>query len=405
MARAVEDPEARRAFNASFSRERYDGFLRDLDTRLAVPTDFRVAETPLFLSGEFTRELAAAAREILDLLRTPGFTRHAGSALPPGMDVPAGDGHPAMLQIDFGITRNETGEFIPQLIELQGFPSLYCFQTYFETVLRDHFDVPPGLTAYFNGLSSDDYLRELRTVLIADADPAETVLLEIHPEEQKTRIDFAATEKLLGIRTVCVTKVRKRGNRLFYDRDGKETVIRRIYNRVVFDELAGKNPAMEFSFRDALDVTWVPHPSWYYRISKHTLPFLKSRYAPPCTLLADIDEAPEDLPDYVLKPLFSFAGGGVIVDVTKQDLSKVADPAAWILQKKVRYAPFIPTEDVPSKAEIRLMFLWAGEPLLVTNLVRMSKGKMMGVDFNKNRTWVGSSIAFVPLAASGPPLL
>jgi hypothetical protein len=396
MARQVEDPAIRSAFNASFSRAKYDAFVRDLDSRLSAPTDFRVAETPLFLSEEFTRELAGAAREILDLLVTPGFSDYARSALPPGISFPGVDAHPAMLQIDFGIAQNEAGEFVPQLIELQGFPSLYCFQAYFDLVLRDHFDIPSGYSALFSSLSPDDYLQKLRDVIIADADRAGTVLLEIHPEVQKTRIDFAATEKMLGIRTVCVTKIRRRGRNLFYDRDGKETPIRRIYNRVVFDELTRKKPAMDFSFHDDLDVTWVPHPAWYYRISKHTLPFLKNRHVPPCTLLQDLDRVPDELSSYVLKPLFSYAGGGVIVDVTKQDLLNVTDPSGWILQKKVRYAPFVPTEDEPSKAEIRLMFLWTDRPLLVNNLVRMSKGKMMGVDYNKNRTWVGSSIAFAP---------
>lgn len=396
MARTVEDTEIRQAFNAAFSRARYDAFLRDLDTRLAYPTDFRVAETPLFLSEAFTRELVAAAADIIDLLRTPEFSRHAATAMPPGTSFPAPDAHPAMLQIDFGIAQNDAGEFVPQLIELQGFPSLYCFQAYFESVLRDHFDIPSGLAAFFNGCSPENYLQELRNVIIADADPVETILLEIHPEGQKTRIDFAATEKALDVRTVCVTRIRKRGRNLFYDRDGRETMIRRIYNRVVFDELARKKPLMDFSFQDALDVTWVPHPSWYYRISKHTLPFLINRHVPHCTLVSEMGRLPEDLSLYVLKPLYSFAGGGVIVDVTEQDLRNVTDPAGWILQKKVRYAPFVPTEDEPSKAEIRLMFLWTDRPRLVTNLVRMSKGKMMGVDFNKNRTWVGSSIAFVP---------
>ena len=396
MARTVEDPEIRGAFNAAFTRAGYDAFLRDLDTRLRFPTDFRVAETPLFLSEAFARELVAAATDILGLLQSPGFSRHAAGALPPGISFPDPDAHPSMIQIDFGIAQDEAGEFVPQLIELQGFPSLYCFQAYFESVLRDHFAVPDGMTAYFNGCSPETYMQELRDVIVADADPAETILLEIEPERQKTRIDFAATEKALGIRAVCVTRVRKRGRGLFYDRDGRETRIRRIYNRVVFDELERKNPAMEFSFHDALDVTWVPHPSWYYRISKHSLPFLDSRHVPHCMLVSRMPRVPGDLSHYVLKPLYSFAGGGVIVDVTEQDMRKITDPDAWILQKKVRYAPFVPTEDEPSKAEIRMMVLWTDRPRLVTNLVRMSKGKMMGVDFNKNRTWVGSSIAFVP---------
>ena len=399
MAATVENADIRSAFTASFSRDRYDRFLHDLDTRLGVPTAFRVSETPLFLSREFTEELATAAGEIVHLLRSPDFVRHAGSALPPGTSFPRQDAHPVMLQIDFGITQDDEGAYRPQLIELQGFPSLYCYQAYYEDVLREHFEIPSGLSTYFNGLSRAAYLRNLKEIVVGDNDPSEAVLLEIHPEEQKTRIDFAATEKLLGVRTVCITKIRRKGRDLYYDRDGRETRIRRVYNRVVFDEPNRKKPAVEFSFQDDLDVTWVPHPSWYYRISKHTLPFLRSTYVPSCMLLSDVDRIPKDLSEYVLKPLFSFAGGGVVMDVTEGDIMNVTDRSVWILQKKVRYAPFVPTEDEPSKAEIRLMYLWNNEPLLATNLVRMSKGRMMGVDFNKDRTWVGSSAAFAPSIA------
>jgi hypothetical protein len=396
MPRTVEHEEARRQFNAAFDRNNYEKFLRDLDSRLKYPTDFRVSETPLFLSESFSRELVKATEEILALLRQDGFIRYARNAMPPGVLFPREDPHPTLLQIDFGITRDEQGEFVPRLIELQGFPSLYCFQTFFHNVLSDHFPLPPGFSPYFSGLSGAAYVKKLHEVVVGDADPEETILLEIQPEQQKTRIDFAATEALLGVKTVSVTEVRKQGRALSYIRNGRETRIRRIYNRVVFDELSRKKPAMEFSFADELDITWVPHPSWYYRLSKHTLPYLKSRYVPESTLLSALDRVPEDLAHYVLKPLYSFAGGGVIVDVSEQDLRNVTDPSAWILQRKVDYAAFVPTEDEPSKAEIRVMILWKDTPLLATNLVRMSKGKMMGVDFNKDRTWVGSSIAYLP---------
>lgn len=396
MAREVENTHARASFNASFTRARYERFLFDLNSRLHHPTDFRVSETPLFLAESFMRELAEAAREIAGLLTTDAFRSYREAAIPPGKTSPLEDAHPQLLQLDFAVARGEDGNFVPLLIELQGFPSLYCYQPYFDEVLRDHFDVPAGLSAYLGGFSRADYLRELGSIIVGDGDPRETILLEIEPGLQKTRIDFAATERLLGVKAVCVSAVRRKGRQLFYSENGRSVRIKRIYNRVVFDELEKKKPAMEFSFQDDLDVVWIPHPNWYYRISKHTLPFLKSRYVPSCTLLSALEELPEDLSDYVLKPLYSFAGGGVLVEPTNRDLESVKDPASWVLQRKVSYAPFVPTEDEPAKAEIRLMCLWKKEPLPSTNLVRMSKGKMMGVDFNKDRTWVGSSIAYCP---------
>jgi hypothetical protein len=175
--------------------------------------------------------------------------------------------------------------------------------------------------------------------------------------------------------------------------------IRRIYNRVIIDEFARKEARANFDFRDELDVEWVGHPNWYFRMSKFSLPFLKHRTVPRAWFLDQLSEYPEDLDKFVLKPLFSFAGSGVKVSVTREDLDAVpaSERSDYLLQEKVNYAPVIETPDEPSKVEIRLMFVWpagAAEPVAVTTLTRLSKGAMMGVDFNKNKTWVGSSCGF-----------
>jgi hypothetical protein len=223
------------------------------------------------------------------------------------------------------------------------------------------------------------------------------VLLDIQPEKQKTRVDFAATETFLGIRPVCVTEIKKRGRQLFYDRDGRDVPIERIYNRVIFDELSQRHDLnLQFRFQDDLDVTWVGHPNWYFRISKHSMPFLKTEYTSP-TFFVDEFPSDENIKDYVLKPLYSFAGHGVDMEPTREKIAGLKNPHEWILQKKVEYAAFVPTIDGhKSKAEIRMMFVWPDQdrdPTLVNNLVRMSQGKMMGVDFNIDKTWVGASIA------------
>ncbi|HEV2354017.1 MAG TPA: hypothetical protein VGR89_07230, partial [Puia sp.] len=120
-------------------------------------------------------------------------------------------------------------------------------------------------------------------------------------------------------------------------------------------------------------------------------------YAPEAYFLNELKQPPGDLHNYVLKPLFSFAGQGVIIDPEISDLD-VKDPGNWILQRKVKYADLIPTPDVPAKAEIRMLYLWpdhASRPTLAINLARLSKGKMIGVNFNRDREWVGGSVAFV----------
>jgi len=390
------DPELRSRFNADFTPDKYEALLRCVNETEKWPADFRVSETPIFLTTAFTQELTDAATTIVDRVRTPEFARHAGDAIPEGLEVPNETAHPNFFVVDFGIC-DVNGRLTPRLIELQAFPSLYAFQLFFLGCLRKSFPaVPRNWTSSFGGLKDEAYIELLRSVMVGDSNPENVILLEIEPEKQKTRIDFACTETLLGVRSVCLTKVRKRGLQLFYDRDGHEVRIERIYNRVIFDELIRRpdlNPP--FRFQDELDVKWVGHPNWYFRISKHSLPFLKTKHTAPA-FFADQFPDGESLDDYVLKPLYSFAGLGVDMEPTREKLHALKKPHEWILQKKVTYAEFVPTVDGrKSKAEIRMMFIWpdGGEPVLVNNLVRMSQGKMMGVDFNKEKTWVGSNIA------------
>jgi hypothetical protein len=390
-------PEIRRAYNAEFTPERYAGLLRDLEAGGGGSADFRISETPIFLSEALTRELVTASTEILEAVTSEAYLKEAGRAVPPQLFVPGEEGHTVFLQIDFALVRGENGELTPRLIELQGFPSLYGFQWLLERSFRANFPaIPTEWTPYFGGLSSETYPDVLREVIVADCDPENVVLLEIEPEKQKTRIDFHVTEKLLGIRTVCATKVIERGGRLFYPEGGREVPIARVYNRVIFDEVERKGLDLSHIFARKLDVTWVGHPNWYLKISKFSLPFIHSRYCPPTWFVSDLQELPADLENYVLKPLFSFAGLGVEIGPSPERLRSLPNPQDFILQRKVDYAPAIETPDDPAKAEVRMMFVWKDRPRLVNNLVRLSKGTMMGVDFNKDRTWIGASLAYHP---------
>ena len=387
----------REKFNADFTPEKYAALLRCVNETEKWPADFRISETPIFLTREFHDELVAAAKEIVGQTRTPEFARHAATAIPPGLEVPNETAHPAFLVVDFGICAAQN-RLVPRLIELQAFPSLYGFQLLTLGCMRKAFPaIPRHWTSAFGDMQDDDYLKLLRKTILQDSKPKNVILLEIEPAKQKTRIDFACTETLLGISPVSLTDITKRGRKLFYQRNGREVAIERIYNRVIFDELL-RRPELKlpFSFQEELDVLWVSHPNWYFRISKHSLPFLKSPYASRA-FFADEFPAGESLDSFVLKPLYSFAGLGVDMEPTREKLAALSKPREWILQEKVQYAEFVPTPDKSkSKAELRMMFIWPDDepdPILVNNLVRMSQGKMMGVDFNKDKTWVGSSIA------------
>src|SRR6266550_9624498 len=387
----------RSKFNADFTSEKYAALLRCVNETEKWPADFRISETPIFLTREFTDEVTRAAYALVDQTRTSEFERHTENAIPEGLEVPNESAHPNFLVIDFGICA-EGDRLIPRLIELQAFPSLFGFQLLLLHCIRKAYPaIPQNWTSSFGGIKDEAYIELLRRTIVADSDPENVVLLEIEPEKQKTRIDFAATETLLHISPVCVTKIKKRGRQLFYDRDGREIRIERIYNRVIFDELSQRHDLnLQFRFQDDLDVTWVGHPNWYFRISKHSLPFLKTAYTSPA-FFADEFPANEDIGNYVLKPLYSFAGHGVDMEPTREKIGALENPHDWILQKKIDYGAFVSTVNgQKSKAEIRMMFVWPDKdpgPTLVNNLVRMSQGKMMGVDFNIDKTWVGASIA------------
>lgn len=389
-------PEMRARFNADFTQSRYDEMVRTASASERWPVDFRIAETPIFLTNDFAAEAARAAEEIVAKTLTPEFAKHAASAIPPGLSVPGEPPHPIFIQVDFAICE-ENGRLVPRLIELQGFPSLYAFQVLLVHCMRHAYPaITPDWHPYFGGLDDTSYRELLLKAIVAGSDPERVVLLEIEPENQNTRVDFACTETLLGIPTVSLTEVSRRDRELFYMRDGREIKIERIYNRVIFDELLRRpDLSFGFSFQHEVDVAWVGHPNWYFRISKHSLPFLKTNYTSRA-FFADEFPRGELLGDFVLKPLYSFAGLGVDLEPNEHKLAALDDPHSWILQEKVNYAPFVPTPDGQiSKAELRMMFVWPenGEPMLVNNLVRMSQGAMMGVKFNKNKTWVGSSVA------------
>jgi hypothetical protein len=390
-------PQLRSQFNADFTPEKYAALLRCVNETEKWPADFRIAETPVFLTREATDEVVRAAKEIVDLTRTAEFAKYAASAIPADLAVPNESAHPNFFVVDFAICR-EGDQFWPRLIELQAFPSLFGFQLLLLGCMRKAYPaIPRNWTSSFGGIKDEQYFELLRRTIIADSKAENVILLEIEPEKQKTRVDFAATERLLGVRTICVTAVKKHGRELFYERDGRELRIDRIYNRVIFDELLRRNDLnLAFRFQDELDITWAGHPNWYFRISKHSLPFLKTSHTSPA-FFADEFPVAEKIDNYVLKPLYSFAGVGVDMEPTREKLSALKNPHEWILQRKVEYTPFVETIDnKKSKAEIRMMFVWPDEdrePTLVNNLVRMSQGKMMGVDFNIDKTWVGASIA------------
>jgi hypothetical protein len=390
----------RSTFNASWTERAYEVYKDRLAESAGSKIGFRVCESPVFLPPDLRDAMVQGALEIWDLLLQPAALERSKAAVPPEFDVPASDDHPLFAQADFAIVEAD-GRLAPRLIELQGFPSLYAFQ-----LLQGRLclEMVPGhgepLEFLIGGLDDVGYRRVVGDAILGGLPAENVVLLDLDPPGQGTYPDFAATEKLFGIRAVCPTDLTKSRRELWYERDGKKTRVLRIYNRLIVDEIVEKNVLLPFRLTEELDVQWAGHPNWFFRWSKHALPGLKHPLVPEARLLSDFDRAPDDLEQWVLKPLFSFSGSGVKVDVTPSDLAAVPEKerASTLLMRKVDYTPVVEAPDgARSRVEVRVMFVWRdGRPVPVTTLARLSQGKMMGVKFNRDKTWVGSTSCLWP---------
>ena len=388
----------RERYNSQFNTETYEAFLKSLGGKNNNELDFRVPETPIFIDKKLKQQLIEASEKIVDIICKPDFKELTRHAIPQKYVVKNETAHTNFICIDFGICEDNSGGLTPQLIELQGFASLYAWEDEIGKKYKQFFYCPENFTYFFNHLNSESYYELLKRTVLGNHKPEHVILLEIEPKKQKTRIDFFVTRDFLGIEMVCLSELIQRGKKLFYLKDGKETEVRRIYNRIIFDDLeANKDFKYSVDLFGDLDVEWATHPNWFYRISKYTMPLLKSEFVPETIFLSDLKSMPADLENYVLKPLFSFSGQGVLIDVTANDIISITDKENWILQRKVKYAEALQSPEGGVKCEIRMMYLWPdgdARPTLATNLGRMSRGKMIGVRYNKDFTWVGGNIGF-----------
>jgi hypothetical protein len=409
-------PSLRGEFNSSFTSEKYQSFLRRMDQVSGTHVPFRLCETPCFFPKTLLDRMAADGKELIrQLVENPVYRAKSEASIPAEFRVPSEPAHPMFVQVDFGLVRLARGELQPKLVELQAFPSLYAYQVVMAQTYIDVYGLQAsgfGLQAsgktdsgsrepkagsrlkyLLSGLDDQSYRDLLKRAILADHDPANVILMEIDPPHQKTLPDFTLTEKMLGVHTVDITSIKKDGRQLYYELDGKRIPIRRIYNRAISDELQRKGVKLNFDWRDDLDVEWAGHPNWYFRISKFSIPYLKHQSVPKTWFLDQLPEIPADLDNYALKPLYSFAGLGVVIAPKRKDIAAIpADKRPYyILQERMHFEPVIETPFGPTKAEVRVMYVWLEELLPVLTIIRMGRGLQMGVDHNKNMEWVGAS--------------
>ncbi len=391
-------PSLRKQFNENFTPEKYQTFLKVMEERCGTPVQFRMSETPCFFPKALLDQMAENGKELIHQLESLEYRKQSFRAIPPEFNVPHEAPHPMFIQVDFGLVRDAEGRLQPRLVELQGFPSLYAYQAMLSQVYMEVFELDESLQYLHSGLDWEGYKNLLRRAILANHDPHNVILMEIDPLHQKTLPDFLLTEKLLGVPTVAITDIEKRGKQLFYETEGRRIQIQRIYNRAIVDELVRKKLTLNFRFDEELDVEWAGHPNWYFRMSKFSLPYLKHPCVPKTQFLDRVEHMPDDLENYVIKPLFSFAGLGVLINPRKEDLAAIprAKREDYILQERMNFEPVIETPFGGTKAEVRVMYIWLEELLPVMTIVRMGRGLMMGVDHNKNMEWVGSAAGFYP---------
>ncbi len=401
-------PTLRKQFNAGFTPDKYQAFLRRIEDACGVQVQFRLSETPCFFPKSLLERIAEEGKELIrQLVESPEYRAKSDGSIPEEFRVPNEPAHPLFVQVDFGLVRDANGELQPKLVELQAFPSLYAYQV---TLAQSYIDVygleamvasnsRPGahggehLQFFLGGLDEKSYRELLRRAIVGTHDPENVILMEIHPQEQKTLPDFLLTEKMLGVRTVDIETIKKQGSQLYYERNGDRVPIRRIYNRAIVDELQRKGVKLGFDWRDDLNVEWAGHPNWYFRISKFSIPYLRHESVPKTWFLDRLDRVPDDLQNYALKPLYSFAGLGVVIAPKKEDMDSIpaAKRADYILQERLHFEPIIETPFGGTKAEVRVMYVWQEDLQAVLTIIRMGRGLMMGVDHNKNMEWVGAS--------------
>jgi hypothetical protein len=387
----------RERFNRDWTPAAFARLQQRLSERTGLPLPFPISETPCFFPRPLLAEMGDTAVALVTAFLADADARAAAESLIPVRYLgPGQESLPTCVQVDFGLVQTPDGTYEPRLVELQAFPSLYAFQHVLAETHREIYDLPAGLDAHLDGLDPASYLVLAGQALTGGHDPAEVVLMEIAPDQQKTRPDFALTRHLWSIDTVDPQDVVVRGRRLARRVGGREVPIRRIYNRVIPDELERTGHPMPFDYRDDLDVEWIGHPAWYFRLSKSAIPYLRHPSVPRTWRLADVDGLPAASDDLVLKPLFSFAGGGIRFSPTVADIAAipVEERRLYILQERVRFAPVIATPHGATQAEVRVMCLWTDRLRPVLPLIRMGRGKMMGVAHNQGLAWVGASAGF-----------
>src|ERR1700726_1046798 len=186
----------RQRFNAEFTSETHERLRCEMTERCGMEVPFALCETPCFLPQELVDRMGEDGKALIcQLVDNPDYRARSEASIPAEFRVPNESPHPMFIQVDFGLVRDEAGELQPKLVELQAFPSLYAYQPVLSQAYIDVFGLDPKLRYFLSCLDSASYKKLMQEAIVARHDPANVILMDVHPEEQKTRPDFLLTEK------------------------------------------------------------------------------------------------------------------------------------------------------------------------------------------------------------------
>ena len=319
----------RKHFNENFTEEKYQSYIQLIEKIQGGPLQFRIAETPVFIDKNFGNTLLEAGNSVCKQLTNASFIQQTNEAIPAYAFTKNETPLPDCLVVDFAIAYNHQKEIVPKLIELQGFPSLFGFEILQNEAILKSFEIPSNYSPFLNHYDRETYINHLKKVILG-IENKHTILLEIKPEKQKTKIDFYYTQQLIGLPIVCISETFEKDGCIYYNRNGQAIKIERIYNRMVFEELQMQDASIQEKWntiRNLDSIEWVTHPHHFFRFSKYSLPFLNGESIPKTQFLDKVKQLPKHLDQYILKPLFSFAGQGVIIDLTEAIVQEIKDPA------------------------------------------------------------------------------
>jgi hypothetical protein len=409
-------PSYRQDFNRRYRPELYAKMLSSLDAAAGTHIEFRVAETPCFFPVQLIDQITSIGIDLTHrLVQDPVYRAASLAAIPAAYRMPDDSTHPHFMTADFGLVRTPSDTLEPMLVELQAFPSVFGYQSVLSEAYRSVFGLDDSLDYFLGGHTETSFWKLLANIVLGGHDPENVILSEVDPYHQKTLPDFLITAERLGIAIANVAELvrveQPGGLPKLYRRDGDRLVpVHRIYNRVIVDELIRRDIHLPFDYREALDVEWAGHPNWYFHISKFSIPYLHHPAVPPAVFLSDWmdgkgrERLPADRESLILKPLFSFAGKGIEFGPSDEMLVGIPPNhrCEYLMQQRLHFEPVIETPRGPTQAEIRILYLWpdGGDLDPVLSLIRLGRGKMMGVDHNRDQEWVGGSAAFFPARES-----